>query len=255
MRDPSSKLTHLEVRQTDSTYWISAAGVSIADIDSALFEFNKDNLRPSGGRGEAQYVTTAFGQAVLRHYRRGGRIAWLLKDRYWWPGQVEHTRAYQEFQLTEMLFSLGLPVPKPLAARVIRDRFWYRSDLLTKRIMDTMTLAESIKQTGFSGQPWHSIMTCIARFHAAGINHADLNAHNVLIDSAGNVFLIDFDRSKRADSFGHFAPKNLARFLRSLNKLAQEFRIEPLGSNAVQKMTCTYEAFKQDHLLTSGSVL
>ena len=63
---------------------------------------------------------------------------------------------------------------------------------------------------------------CIARFHRAGVFHADLNAHNVQIDAANRIFLLDFDRGRirgrRAAAGGE---ANLARLHRSLTKISR----------------------------------
>ena len=59
----------------------------------------------------------------------------------------------------------------------------------------------------------------LARFHRAGLDHADLNAHNILLDAAGNPWLIDFDRSRRRAD-GSWRQSNLDRLARSLAKLS-----------------------------------
>ena len=38
---------------------------------------------------------------------------------------------------------------------------------------------------------WIDIGRCIRRFVDAGVHHADLNAHNVLLDSEDRVWLVD----------------------------------------------------------------
>jgi RIO-like serine/threonine protein kinase len=51
------------------------------------------------------------------------------------------------------------------------------------------------------------------------VDHADLNAHNVLIDGAGTIGIIDFDRGAvRRD--GRWKRGNLERLRRSLHKIA-----------------------------------
>jgi tRNA A-37 threonylcarbamoyl transferase component Bud32 len=55
-------------------------------------------------------------------------------------------------------------------------------------------------------------------FHAAQVFHADLNAHNILIDANYKAYLIDFDRGtiRTGESW---KPSNLMRLQRSLHKL------------------------------------
>ena len=58
----------------------------------------------------------------------------------------------------------------------------------------------------------------LARFHRAGVWHADLTAHNILLDQDGRSYLLDFDRG-RLRRPGHWRQRNLARLLRSLRKI------------------------------------
>ena len=64
-------------------------------------------------------MQTPAGEAVLRHYRRGGALARLLGDRYWWQ-RAELTRPFAEFRLLQRLQAMRLPAPEPLAARYRR---------------------------------------------------------------------------------------------------------------------------------------
>src|SRR6185312_24099 len=58
----------------------------------------------------------------------------------------------------------------------------------------------------------------VGRFHRAGIWHADLNAHNVLVSPAG-LHLIDFDRGRQRAPAAGWRLANLRRLRRSLLKL------------------------------------
>lgn len=177
-----------------------------------------------GGRGTVWFVQGAFGAGVLRHYRRGGALARINRDRYLFRGE-ERTRPFREFRLLQALHAQGLPVPRPLAAGYARSGAFYRADILIERIQDARTLAESLRDG--EQVPWRGIGAELARFHAARAFHADLNAHNILLSgpSAGTaqappgVWLIDFDRG--ALRAGHaWKRSNLRRLQRSLRKLA-----------------------------------
>lgn len=177
------------------------------------------------GRGNTVFFEDAGHQYALRHYRRGGLIARVLADRYRYAG-LELSRPWRELQLTHALHVAGLPVPQPIAARVVRAGAWYRGDFITRRLTATRTLAECL--TGYLAKPLASdtnpaelfaaVGRCIARFHRAGVHHADLNAHNVLIDTRGEVFLIDFDRGE-IRSPGWWQDANLVRLRRSILKV------------------------------------
>ncbi len=172
----------------------------------------------AAGRGRAWFVAAPAGGAatVLRHYRRGGLVARLVADRYWWRGE-EATRAFRELRLLARLEELGLPAARPVAARYARASFGYRADLVTLEIPQARTLAARLAE-GLGPVLWRRIGATIRAFHDAGVRHADLNAHNVLLDGAGEVHLIDFDRGTLAAP-GGWRAANLERLHRSLNKL------------------------------------
>jgi 3-deoxy-D-manno-octulosonic acid kinase len=171
----------------------------------------------SGGRGSAWFVGPQSDQWVLRHYRRGGLVANLSADRYLWSGE-DQVRSFAEWRLLEYLVNRGLPVPKPVAARYQRTAFTYRCDLITQRIADTRSLSAVLDAAVLSESSWHAIGAVIARLHRAGVDHADLNAHNILLDSKSNVSVIDFDRG-RLRAPGAWSLRNLRRLERSLIKI------------------------------------
>lgn len=168
------------------------------------------------GRGEVQFVRSDAGPGVLRHYRRGGMMARLNRDRYWFQGP-ERTRPFREYRLLAWASAQGLPVPAPLAARYRRQGPWYSADLLSAAIPDTRSLAQALLETPRL-LPWAAIGTAIAQVHGAGVFHADLNAHNVLLDGE-RAWLVDFDRGERRAQATAWQQANLARLERSLTKL------------------------------------
>ncbi|PNS08282.1 Lipopolysaccharide kinase Kdo/WaaP [Lysobacter silvestris] len=173
----------------------------------------------SGGRGSAWFVHGPFGDGVLRHYRRGGAMAKLSRDRYLWGGEAR-VRSVAEFRLLEALQSRGLPAPAPIAAAYWRAGAWYRAAIIVAKIADARTLASTIV-AGMGDEPgWHAAGAMIARFHAAGLEHGDLNAHNILFDGNDKPWLIDFDKSHlHATLDRRKAEANLARLERSIRKV------------------------------------
>jgi 3-deoxy-D-manno-octulosonic acid kinase len=172
-----------------------------------------------GGRGSAWFIASGDRQWVLRHFRRGGLIARWSQDGYVWTGE-DGVRAFVEWRLLERLTQLGLPVPKPVAARYQRKGFRYRCDLITQRIVDAEALSASLTHGVLSELQWRAVGEAIARLHRAGVDHADLNAHNILIDAKGVVSVIDFDRG-RLRKQGIWASRNLRRLRRSLAKISR----------------------------------
>jgi len=177
----------------------------------------------SGGRGSAWFVGDA-GRWVLRHYRRGGWVARLCTDRYLWNGE-RRVRAFAEWRLLADLSRRGLPVPKPLGARYHRSGLVYRCDLITERIAGARTLSASLTAAPVPTRTWRAVGAVVARLHAAGADHADLNAHNILVAPEADevevrVSVIDFDRSRLRPP-GAWTRRNLARLHRSLDKVSR----------------------------------
>ncbi|MGO4778151.1 3-deoxy-D-manno-octulosonic acid kinase, partial [Lysobacter sp. 2RAB21] len=178
-----------------------------------------EKARPvdSGGRGGAWFVDAPFGQAVLRRYLRGGLVARFNRDRYWWRG-ANLTRSFAEFRLTRQVARKGLPVPMPIAAWYRRDGLHYYAAILIERLNDVRSLADRAAVAG-DGAPWEETGRLIARCHRAGLDHADLNATNLLFDTAGRGWVIDLDRGAIRIPATAWRERNLARLKRSLLKL------------------------------------
>ena len=179
----------------------------------------------AGGRGAAWVVRGEAGDAVLRHYRRGGLMARLGRRDYAWLGEAR-VRSLAEYRLLSQLHREGLPVPAPLVAGYWRRGWSYGAAILVQRIEAARALS------GWLGHdvdqaPWDAVGEMIARFHLAGLDHADLNADNVLVDAQGQPWLIDFDRCVRRRAGGAWRERNLRRLARSLAKLSR-------GDNAWQ---------------------
>ncbi len=173
----------------------------------------------TGGRGAAWFLNGDRGNWVLRHYRRGGLPGKLLNDRYLYLGQ-SRVRSTQEFFLLQSLAQQGLPVPAPVAAWYQRQGASYRAALIIERLEGTRSLLSLNRREHLP--LWEAAGRCIRRFHDAGVDHADLNATNILVrPEQGEVFLIDFDRGVQHSGDTTGAPwkaANLARLERGVYK-------------------------------------
>lgn len=183
----------------------------------------------AAGRGSAVFLQTPFGPAVLRQYLRGGQAARVSRDRYVFAG-FGKSRPVMEFAMLERLSGIGLPVPAPLAAMCVRDGVLYRGWILMRMIRDAHPLADLIAKRQNDPELWRVTGECIRRFHNHGVIHADLNARNILIDSAGEVFLIDFDRARIRKNDSRAFSSNLRRLRRSLHKVWPERDLEQLSA-------------------------
>ena len=193
----------------------------------------------AGGRGAAWFVDGPFGGAVLRHSLRGGLAARISRDRHLWRG-TDRTRSFAEFRLLRALRTRGLPVPAPIAAYYVRKGHRYRAAILMERIDHVHSLGHRANTPGET-PPWAAAGRLIARFHRAGLDHADLNAHNLLFDDAGKGWMIDLDRSVLRIPATGWRERNLARLKRSLHKLRGERGGEDVDSD-FQQLRAAYDA-------------
>ncbi len=157
---------------------------------------------------------------VAKYYLRGGVLARFVRDRYF-GCHAEATRAFKEWRLLATMRSKGLPVPDPVAARVVIKACFYQASLVTVQIDNAKTLAEYLSDSSLERDGWQAIGVCIKRFHTHGVYHADLNASNILINQRQELFILDFD--KGAIKTGEaWKVNNLERLQRSLHKLKRK---------------------------------
>ena len=197
----------------------------VSHADPALFEAATWADAPvapgcSGGRGATRFIVHQGQTWVLRHYYRGGFIGRVLDDQFLWTGEAR-TRSYREWLLLEQLAGLGLPSPRPVAARYQRRGLIYTADLITVRLPDVQPLSVRLARGPMAPEVWAGIGRCIATFHRAQVFHADLNAHNLQIDGANRIFLLDFDRGRVRTDSSDWRGANLARLHRSFIKISR----------------------------------
>lgn len=180
-------------------------------------------------RGSARFFEHGGIAMVHKRYRRGGLLGRIIQDTY----QYRHlgcTRMWCEFLLLMRMRELGLPVPRPVAARVQRTigGLRYRGDLITVRLEGTRTLTEWLAAGPLPPETWRAIGAMLARFHAHQVYHADLNAHNILLDGEGGLFLVDFDKGdiRQGARWKAKTLRRLRRSLRKINNLRNEFHFE-----------------------------
>jgi 3-deoxy-D-manno-octulosonic acid kinase len=216
-------------------------------FDPEFWRSRGELLEVKGGRGAAWFIAAGERQWALRHFRRGGFIARLSRDLYVWAGE-QKVRAFAEWRLLELLTQRGLPVPMPVAARYQRSGMFYRCDLITRRIGAAEPLSAALACGSLPEWQWRAIGAVIARLHAAGVDHADLNAHNILLDGAGAVSVIDFDRGRlRAPGprRGAWPAGNLNRLRRSLLKISQGLPGGRITTQAWHWLLAGYSAERQ----------
>jgi 3-deoxy-D-manno-octulosonic acid kinase len=134
-----------------------------------------------------------IGSVVIKHYRRGGLMRYFIKHRYLMFGK---TRAQREFELLGFAETLGINVPQPIVY-AHRGRLFYRTWLVTRQIHQSMSLARlSLQDEKKAGLAMQSVIEQTSSLVQNHILHVDLHPGNVVVDRAGKVYLLDFDRGR-----------------------------------------------------------
>jgi tRNA A-37 threonylcarbamoyl transferase component Bud32 len=201
-------------------------------------------LKRSGEQSDDYYGRSALriidlpgeakGRAVLRHYRRGGRVQKFIKDIYWGK-----SRPLQELWIGHRAAEKGLPTAEILAACHTKV-FWkfHRGDLISKEIVHGKDLATYLAELS---QPLSKedilkkreaaaiVGTLVRKMHDVGIFHGDLNLKNIILQSneSGNIsgYIIDFDKSSLHSPLSE---KMRVRNLLRLNRSAEKFKKQGL---------------------------
>lgn len=197
-----------------------AAAFDVDWFDRAALEARGARRHTSTGRAPVLIYDSGEETWVLRHYSRGGFVARFIEDHYFWRG-LERTRAWRELEVLMRLREWQLPAPAPVAALVSRRGLAYQSDIITVYLPGTRALSALLRGESVPEELWHRVGTMIGEFHSFGVDHPDITAHNILVDTAMQTFLVDFDNALIRPR-GSWQQRGIARFERSLRKVAME---------------------------------
>ena len=122
----------------------------------------------------------------------------------------------------EIMSHYRLPARPERTREALKVFFPTQAAILLERLENVRSLADRALVAG-RGAPWEETGRMIARFHRAGLDHADLNAHNILFqgsvsDDDLRGWMIDFDRSHVRIPATGWRNANLERLQRSLRK-------------------------------------
>ncbi|MEZ8825309.1 3-deoxy-D-manno-octulosonic acid kinase [Vibrio amylolyticus] len=211
--------TSKQIRNT--TYWYNSTLLT-EDVELVFsVEYWRDKnaiIGSAQGRGTTWFVKGNTGEFALRHYHRGGLFGKLVKDSYWFAG-LDNTRAYQELLLLKTLIENHVNVPTPIAAKVERCGIFYRADILVEKLDNAKDLVSILNTQKLSKVQLLTIGKEIRKMHEIGVNHTDLNIHNILINN-NKVWIIDFDKCRQQDG-NEWKQGNLDRLKRSFVKEIQ----------------------------------
>ena len=175
------------------------------------------------GRGPVPVLTTPRGRWVVRHYHRGGKVARLLHDRHL---RIGLARPLREARASNEVRRRGIPTPRVMAGAVYPSGPFYRADIVTEFVADAVDLAHLLFKEERSRRERSDVLRevgrLLARSAAAGIEHADLNARNVLVEQERGgplPLFLDLDRCRVLPPGVRADPRRmLARLFRSLRK-------------------------------------
>ena len=183
-----------------------------------FFNLPKNSVHSDlGGRNSITVVRLqGIGSVVIKYYRRGGAIRYLMKKRYVKCGK---TRCEIEYELLQKVRSLGINAPEPVAF-AYRGRLFYQCWLVTREIQDHQTLVQiSRSNAELARMAMKAVVKQVSMLIQNNILHADLHPGNVIVDNQNQVYLLDFDK-------GDVLPgdKNTlrARYLRRWNRAIQK---------------------------------
>lgn len=244
----------LQSRQAAVTVWVDPDRFDEASVDlfdPAWWQRQGKSQDRSAGRGRVLQVHDARGAYLLRHYYRGGLMARIIRDRFLAQPLIR-SRAMAEFLLLGQLRARDLPVPHACAARHIRRGLFYSADILVALIPDARDVAHLLHHDrALTGQQWQRLGHAVRRLHDEQVFHRDLNCHNLMLDGAGQAWIVDFDKCgfRAGDTW---KADNLARLLRSLRK---ERRLDPAlrwSEADWQPFLAGYEASQQGGPIPNG---
>lgn len=186
---------------------------------TAQFWYNQQSiLKTAAGRGTTYFVQHQDDVWVLRQYLRGGLVAKVIKQHFYFT-TVKNTRVYQEIALLLNLRQAGINVPQPIGGYVQKHVCWYTNRILLQAIPGAQEIHQLCRHAQLTEDICQKIGVEIAKMHNAGVFHHDLNIQNILQDDQGQIWLIDFDKCFTTKHLTHAqCQMNIARLHRSINK-------------------------------------
>ena len=211
----------------ETTAWISEALSEGRTLYEAAASGSGPGVAPGNFLGRLPLFIVERGgrQSIVRRYARGGAIAPLLGDRYLRAGTP---RPFHELLASLVVQRAGIRTPRVLAAAVYPSGAFYRGDLVTEFAAGTEDLAallfESTEGVATDDVRIHTLVAVaeLVRVLASrGIQHADLNAKNILVTAGdpGRLHLLDLDRCRTGmRPSSRLQLRMTARLRRSLEK-------------------------------------
>ena len=209
-----------QIKPYDSYHFGSLADIADQQLKQLIKFFNlpKNSVHSALGGRTSITVTRlqGIGSVVIKYYRRGGAIRYLMKKRYVKFGK---TRCQIEYELLQKVRSLGINAPEPVAF-AYKGRLFYQCWLVTREIQNHQTLVQiSRSNEEQARRAMKAVVKQVSMLIKNKILHADLHPGNVIVDNQKQVYLLDFDKGG-----GFPGDKNAlrTRYLRRWNRAIQK---------------------------------
>ena len=145
-----------------------------------------------GGRSTStRCILPSCGKVFIKHYSHGGVLRSITGGYFIGSGR---SRSEVEFEMLERVRELGIAAPKPVAV-VTKGALIYETWLLMEELSETCSLVEIQHDDQALHNAMRGLTGQVLKLVEHKIFHVDLHPGNVLIDSAGGVSLIDFDKA------------------------------------------------------------
>ncbi|HXX49054.1 MAG TPA: lipopolysaccharide kinase InaA family protein [Myxococcota bacterium] len=225
----------------DAEFTHELVGLRLADPGARKRLFAR---APRRGRGAAPSVSLRRdAHVVLRRYQHGGLFRGITRALYLGP-----SRALTELHVTARAEASGAPVPHVicLALWPAAGPFWSaligtREERGARDLLDALLAAPDARARR---ELLREVGAAVRRLHDAGVDHRDLQLHNILaVEEAGRrrIVVVDLDRAvyhPRGALSPRLRARNLGRLTRSAVK-AGLFR-GPIGKRELSAFIGAY---------------
>ena len=223
-----------QISTYDSYHFGSPSYIADPQLKQLIRFFNlpKDRVHSTlGGRTPITIVPLeGIGSVAIKHYRRGGIIRYLMKQRYLKCGK---TRCQMEYELLQKVRGLGINAPEPVAF-AYRGRLFYQCWLVTREIQGHQTLVQISRSNPEQAlMVLKDVVNQVSILIKNRILHVDLHPGNVIVDNQNQVYLLDFDKASISPR-GKNALRS--RYLRRWNRAVKK--------HGLPKMLSESNAFK-----------
>ncbi len=171
-----------------------------------------------GGRGGTRRVKLGGRILYLRKCLRGGLMRYLTRDLY----LLRPARPLVELMVTEKARAAGCRVPVVAGVCVEEAGVFYRGWVVTEEIPGVVPWFRCYQEADNPerGRLLAAAGRAMRGLNAAGVYHADLNVHNLLVCADGEVAIVDFDKAlAAAPDEVRRGERGRDRFWRSLHKV------------------------------------